>query len=203
MHFHDKKFDERHAESDVITYSLMEKLFESKKIKAFVKMKKDVDIEGTDYTVTFDEFSKEKIQFKIRMWKYQDIPVTRLQPFLGYGNHVTGRDYRSLVENKNKFYFVASQNSKKQFDKISITEAEKLRDLVLEAEKEWFPRELPWAYIGEKIYQDWIAKGITNRRLKKAENGVIACFKKNYFEKYGKINYYIPSKYVDRIIVLD
>ena len=181
----------------------MENLYENKHIMAFFKTKVDDDKAGTDFYVKMNEFNDAvNIQFKTRHDKWQDLPICRFQPFRGITNCTIGRDYKSIVSDKNKFYFVATQNSTKQYDKVSITETSKIKKLLQEAESEWFPNEEPWQFFTEEIYNKYIDKKIRNHKLKTASNGVQAWFKKNHTENFGKINLYIPVEYVDKIVEL-
>lgn len=198
-------FLERQDRSTKISYNIMESLFVAKKIKAFHKADKKTDIDGTDYLVQFSEGeSFKKVQFKNREEKWKDLPITRYQPFYGVDDKqsVLGRDYRSLTEDKNEYYIVASQNLTKQYDQISITSAKKVKELLLQAEKEWFGENLAYDYFDRNYFDALMQKKVRDKKIHVASNGVEAWFKKNYKEAYGKINVYIPYKYVDKVITL-
>lgn len=205
MQFQNQSFQARHHKSESETLEVMEHMKKQRIIADFYKTEKEEDISGTDFYVKIDELSEySSVQFKIRKEKWRDFPVCRFQPFRGYTNSILGRDYRSLSSNKNKYYFVASSGNARDFDRVTITETTKIYDLIAAAEKEWFGDENPWEYFTEEIYNRNLAKNIYNKKLKIADNGVEAWFKKNYnnIESFGKINLYIPSSYADREFVI-
>lgn len=205
MAFQDLKFLERHETSTKISYQIMESLYEKKHIAAFSKTDKKTDIDGTDYLVKFlDTNDYQKVQFKNRQDKWKDLPITRYQPFYGVDSEqsVLGRDYRSLVQNKNDFYVVATQNSNKVYDQISITSTSKILQLMLEAEKEWFPSGNSFDYFNKEFFDKLFSQKVRNKKIHVATNGVEAWYKKNFNENYGKINLYVPHKYVDKVINL-
>jgi len=203
MGFQNKSFLNRHQISEKNTYAIMENLFENKHIMAFHKTKVDDDKAGTDFYVKMKEgMDMVNIQFKTRHDKWQDLPICRFQPFRGIDNCTVGRDYKSIMSDKNKFYFVATQNSTKQYDKVSFTETSKIKKLITDAENEWFPDGNVWDFFTNEVYQAHIEKKVRNKKLKVASNGVEAWFKKNHTEDYGKINLYIPVHHVDKIVEL-
>ena len=203
MGFQNKSFLNRHQISEKITYAIMENLFENKHIMAFSKTKVDDDKAGTDFYVKMLEVNKTvNIQFKTRHDKWQDLPICRFQPFRGIENCTIGRDFKSIMSDKNEFYFVATQNSTKQYEKVSITKTSKIKKLIQEAEVEWFPNEEPWQFFTGEIYNKYLDKKIRNHKIKTASNGVEAWFKKNHTEEFGKINLYIPVQHVDKIVEL-
>jgi hypothetical protein len=202
MGFQNKSFLKRHQISEKETYQIMENLYENKHIKAFCKTKIEEDKAGTDYTVKINQSNSVNVQFKTRHDRWMDLPICRFQPFRGIENCTIGRDYKSIISDKNEFYFVATQNLSKQYDKVSITTTSKIKDLVLEAEKEWFGDSNPWSYFTAEIYEKYLDKKIRNQKLKTAKNGVQAWYKKNHTEEFGKINLYIPYTYADNIIDL-
>jgi len=203
MKFQDHAFLDRHKESESQSFNLMNKLFEKKHIKAFKKTSVEVDKSGTDYLVDFGDGEFKTVQFKLRKEKYKDIPICRFQPFRGIEQHTVGRDYKSLMQEKNEYYFVSTQDNNSEYKSISITKTNKLVELMCEAENEWFPQEEKWAYFNQYLYNQYLNNGRFTVRLKTAKNGVQAWFRKNKYENFGKINYYIPAKYCDKTINLD
>lgn len=205
MAFQDLGFLERHETSTKISYKIMESLFEKKCITAFYKADKKTDIEGTDYFVIFNKHEPiKKVQFKNRQDKWKDIPITRYQPFYGINSDQTvlGRDYRSLFDKKNDYYIVATQNSSKSYDQISITSTSKILQLMLEAENEWFSNGIAYEYFNQEYFNKFLSQNIRNKKIHVATNGVEAWYKKNFNENYGKINLYVPYRYVDKVITL-
>lgn len=202
MGFQDQNFLKRHQISENTSFSIMENLFENKHIYSFYKTEVKEDKDGTDYVVTIYDKPHVNVQFKTRHDSWKDLPVCRFQPFRGLSNSTIGRDYKSIITDKNEFYFVATQNNKKIFDCVSITSTEKIKALIEQAEKEWFANEEPYGFFTEEIYQKYLDQNIRNKKLRKATNGVEAWFKKNPFENFGKINIYIPVSYVDKIVEL-
>jgi len=198
MSFHNMHFNDRESNSRIETRDIVEVLLERNIISNPRETVKQVDINGTDYFVDYEENTDAPIQFKLRKDKWQDIPICRFQPFRGYEESTIGRDYKSLKAKKNKLYFVASMNEEKEYSHVSITSTDKILDLIDEAEREWFPEEEQWSYFNIKIYNDLLDKKTWNKKLKTSTNGVEAWFKKNYKENYGKINYYIPARLADK-----
>lgn len=205
MAFQDLGFLERQETSTKISYQIMEYLFEKKYINAFRKTDKKTDIDGVDYEVQWSSCDSFKnVQFKNRQDKWKDLPVTRFQPFYGVDcdRTVLGRDYKSLTLKKNEYYLVATQNSKKKYDQVSVTCTQKILQLILDAEKEWFGEMQPYAYFTNEKFQEFFSKDIRNKKIHVASNGVEAWYKKNFRENYGKINVYVPCKYIDKLIPL-
>lgn len=203
MAFQNKSFLNRHQISEKNTYSIMENLFENKHIMAFFKTEIEDDKAGTDFYVKMPEnIEMVNVQFKTRHDKWQDLPICRYQPFRGIDNCTIGRDFKSIMSDKNKFYFVASQNLNKQYDKVSITETAKIKKLIADAELEWFPDGKVWDFFTSEIYNVYLENKIRNKKIKVASNGVEAWFKKNHTEDFGKINLYIPVDYVDKMVEL-
>ena len=203
MKFQDQTFQDRHKESESQSFHIMNKLYEKKHIKAFKKTSVETDKSGTDYLVDFGDGNFKTVQFKLRKEKYQDIPICRFQPFRGIEWHTVGRDYKSLIQQKNEYYFVSTQDNNLQYKSITFTNTSRLVELMIEAEQEWFPREDAWTYFNQHLYNNYLNKGKFTVRLKTAKNGVQAWFRKNKYENFGKINYYIPIKYSDKTINLD
>lgn len=205
MGFQNQSFIKRHAKSEEEALAIMSQLQNKGIIKKFLKTDIEQDKSGTDYLISIlDEACDIPVQFKIRREKWRDLPVCRFQPFRGFGRCTLGRDYKSLSEGKNKFYYVASSKDAKNFDRVTITNTDKIFSLIKEAENEWFGQEEPWSYFSEEQYLTYIKKKIYNKKLKVANNGVEAWFKKNFddVEGFGKINIYIPERYADHIIDL-
>jgi hypothetical protein len=205
MQFQNQTFAARHRKSEEETLDLMKCLVNSGIIKEYIKTEKEEDIAGTDFHILIDEEAgMVPIQFKTRKERWRDFPVCRFQPFRGFNNSTVGRDYRSLAGGKNKYYIVASSGNGKDFDRVTITETKKIYDLIVTAEKEWFGEEVPWQYFSEEIYNRTVANKTFNKKLKIAENGVEAWFKKNpnNVEAFGKINLYIPSTYADKEFII-
>lgn len=203
MGFQNQNFSARHKTSELETLQIMEQLKNKNIIFDFKKTEIDEDKSGVDFYVQlFEDAKSEPIQFKIRREKWRDLPVCRFQPFRGYTKSTVGRDYRSLKERKNEYYYVASSGDGRNFDRLAITKTEKILTLIEEAEKEWFGSEEPWSYFTEEIYNQNLGKRIYNKKLKIASNGVEAWFKKNLHsvEAFGKINLYIPDTYADQIV---
>lgn len=203
MEFQNQNFISRHKTSEFETLQIMETLKKTGVITDFLKTEVETDKAGIDFYVQLvNENEQAPIQFKTRRDKWRDFPVCRFQPFRGYTRSTLGRDYRSLKEHKNKFYFVASSGNGASFDRVTITKTEKILTLIEEAEREWFGSEEPWSYFTEAIYNQNLGKRIYNKKLKVASNGVEAWFKKNLnnVETFGKINLYIPDSYADQII---
>jgi glucan-binding YG repeat protein len=203
MKLHNKHFIDRQEISTALSYGIMEKLFEKKIIKSFIRAKKTEDISGVDYFFTWEKDGPDKklIQFKNREDKFQDFPVSRFQPFYGVGNSKTkdGRDYRALRDKKNDYYFTAVKPDGKNYSEIIIIESAKLFDLILEAEKEWFGNEDPWLYFNTELCEkttNW------NKKLKTASNGVQAWFKRTASEAAAKINIYVPRIYAEQVVKL-
>jgi hypothetical protein len=204
MAFQNKSFLKRHEISEKVTYDIMENLYENKHIFAFFKTAVEEDKAGTDYAVRMvEDNTPVNIQFKTRHDRWQDLPICRFQPFRGIDNCTVGRDYKSIMSDKNQFYFVATQNLNKQYDKVSITETSKIKKLITDAENEWFPDGKVWDFFTNEIYQKYLQNKIRNKKLKTASNGVEAWFKKNHTEEFGKINIYIPVQHVDKIVDLN
>lgn len=205
MSFQNQAFTTRHKKSEAETLEIMKCLKSQNIINEYIKTEKEDDIAGTDFHIKFQEDDEfHPVQFKTRKEKWRDFPVCRFQPFRGYTNSTVGRDYRSLASGKNKYYIVASSGNGRDFDRVTITETNKIYELIVAAEKEWFGDETPWEYFTEEIYNRNLEKQIYNKKLKIADNGVEAWFKKNYdkVESFGKINLYIPSIYADREFVM-
>lgn len=202
MSFHNMHFNDRESNSRIETRNIVEVLLERKAISNPRETDKQVDINGTDYFIDYEEDTDVPIQFKLRKDKWKDIPICRFQPFRGYEESTIGRDYKSLKAKKNKLYFVASMNEEKKYSHVSITSTDKILNLIDEAEREWFPEEEHWAYFNSKIYNDLLDRKTWNKKLKISSNGVEAWFKKNYSESFGKINYYIPANLADKSIKL-
>lgn len=178
----------------------MSYLKESGVILNFKKTEVEEDKGGVDFYVdTKDGKTNQPVQFKTRREKWRDLPICRFQPFRGYEKSTVGRDYRSLKDKKNVFYYVASSGDGKNYDKITITCTSKILNLIEEAEKEWFGDEIAWSYFTEELYNNNLGKKIYNKKLKVASNGVEAWFKKNFnnIEGFGKINLYVPESLVD------
>lgn len=205
MQFQNQHFVTRHRKSEEETLEVMRFLKNTGIIFDFIKTEKEEDISGTDFLVKFESSTDlVPIQFKTRKEKWRDMPVCRFQPFRGYTNSTIGRDYKSLSSGKNRYYIVASSGNGKDFDKVTITDTDKIYDLICAAEKEWFGDENPWEYFTEEIYKTTIEKRTYNKKLKISENGVEAWFKKNpnNVESFAKINLYIPSSYADREFII-
>jgi len=203
MTLHNKHFLHRQEVSTKLSYELMEKLFNLKKIKFFQKAVIEADKSGIDYFFRWTDGDEEpnkgqliKAQFKNREDKYQDVPISRFQPFYGVGHQRSkdGRDYRALRDNMNDVYLTAIKPDGVNYSEILVINSTKLFNLVLEAEKEWFSDSTPWAYI-DALACDKINKN--DKKLKKASNGVEAWFKRTKSEKAAKINMYVPRDYVD------
>jgi hypothetical protein len=205
MGFQNQSFIKRHSKSEEEALAIMSQLQHKGVFSKFVKTDIEQDKSGTDYLISMsDENCDIPVQFKIRREKWRDLPVCRFQPFRGFTRCTIGRDFKSLSEGKNRFYYVASSKDAKNFDRITITSTDKIFNLIQEAEREWFGDEESWSYFSEEQYQTFIKKRVYNKKLKTAKNGVEAWFKKNFddIEGFGKINIYIPEKYADTIIDL-
>jgi len=202
MRIQELKFEERINKSEKLTFQIMENLFERKLIKRFFKTKLQEDIAGTDFLTSFDNKNDLKIQFKLRQDKWKDIPICRYQPFRGIDNCVVGRDYKSITNDVNDFYFVATQNREQKFDEVYVTETNKLKKLIIDAEKEWFPDSQAWDFFTQGVYQKYMDLRLFSKKIREASNGVEAWFKKNPNEGSGKINYYVPVSYADTILKL-
>jgi hypothetical protein len=204
MKLHNKHFIDRQEISTATSYSIMEKLFEKKIIRSFSKAEKNEDISGIDYFFTWEKDGNEKkfIQFKNREDKFQDFPISRFQPFYGIDHLRTkvGRDFRSLKDKRNNYYFTAVKPDGKNYSEVIIIESVKLFNLITEAEKEWFGDEEPWLYFNAEICEktkNW------NKKLKTAQNGVQAWFKRTASETAAKINMYVPRIYADQVVELN
>ena len=200
MSFHNMHFNDRENNSRIETRDIIQVLLERNIVSNPRETIKQVDIDGTDYILDYEEYTDVPIQFKLRKDKWKDIPVCRFQPFRGQEESTIGRDYKSLKAKKNKLYFVASMNEEKKYSHVSVTSTDKILDLIDEAEREWFPEEDHWSYFNSRIYNDLLDKKTWNKKLKNSTNGVEAWFKKNYKENYGKINYYIPSRLANKCV---
>lgn len=203
MKLHNKHFIDRQEISTSLSYSIMENLFEQKIIKSFKKAEKNEDISGVDYFFTWEKDGQNQklIQFKNREDKFQDFPISRFQPFYGVDHNRTkaGRDYRSLRDNKNDYYFTAVKPDGKNYSEVLIVKSSKLYELLLEAEKEWFGEEEPWTYFNAEMCEktkNW------NKKLKTAKNGVQAWFKRTASEAAAKINIYVPRIYAEYVVKL-
>jgi hypothetical protein len=197
-------FNQRLKISDNQTFEIMNSLYEKKLIKKFVKCFIDDDKDGIDYFIDMDDSRAIPIQCKTRLKGRKDIPVVRFQPFRGIDHEslVIGRDYKALKNKKTQMYFTGIQEEKNsnKFTSVILIEAKKLFDIIIEAEKEWFPKDDHWNYFNNQVYLNTIKKGKNSCRLKVASNGVEAWFKKNPQENFGKINYYVPHIYSDSIM---
>lgn len=201
MKFQDQSFIERHTTSELISYKLMNFLYENKHIKGFKKTDVETDKTGIDYFVNFDE-GYLPVQFKLRGQNYKDIPVCRYQPFRGINNCTLGRDYKSLTAQKNKFYIVALQSLSQNTFEIHICSTEKLLNTILQAEKEWFQQHEAWNDFPSFEYDYMIQERIFSKKLRSASNGTEAWFKKNRNENFGKINYYVPMNFSEKTILI-
>lgn len=203
MKFQDQTFQNRHSQSEKIAYDIMDYLFEKKKIAGFKKTNVEVDKAGIDYLVDFGGGDYKPVQFKLRENKYKDIPVCRFQPFRGFTNSTIGRDYKSLYQNKNNYYFVGLKNEYQKVYILNMIPTQDIVNLIDEAEKEWFGTEEKWIEFTEQKYKNMIDKNTFSKKLKVASNGIEAWFKKNRFENFGKINYYIPMQRCVNIIAIN
>ena len=200
MKFHNKHFLERQSVSTQISYGLMERLFESKKIAGFYVAKYEEDKKGVDFFLKWknEDDNKSRVQFKNRQDNFQDIPVCRFQPFYGVDSQktVTGRDYRALVNKENDYYFTAVKGKSGKYEQVVVISSEKLLKYLEDAEKEWFGDKPPW----EAYNEIWCNKTTQwNKKLLSASNGVEAWFKRTNSEKCAKINLYIPKKLAETI----
>jgi hypothetical protein len=199
MKLHNKHFLERQEISSKISYGLMEKMFESKKIGSFSNAKLDEDKKGIDFFITWknkDSSDKYKVQFKNRQDNFQDIPVCRFQPFYGVGNSKTvmGRDYKALINKENDYYFTAVKGKSGNYEEVLIVSSSVLLKRLQEAEKEWFGSNPLW----ENFDATWCDKTTQwNKKLLTASNGVEAWFKRTAKEKAAKINLYVPKRYAE------
>ena len=199
MGLHQQSFLSRMGISANKTRQVMDLLFENKKIESFVRTTEQEDKGGIDYFIGWQNKKNIPIQFKLRMDKWKDIPVLRFQPFYGYDNTKTvlGRDYKGLQNNVTEWYFHSYLDENNEYTKVVATRSDKLLEIIRQAEEEWFPKEKPWEYFKESLFEKYKTQKIFNRKIKKASNGVEAWFKKNVKEPGGKINYYIPYTYGD------
>jgi hypothetical protein len=200
MKLHNKHFLERQETSSKISYGLMEKLFESKKVGSFFSAKLDEDKKGVDFFITWnkDSSDKYKVQFKNRQDNFQDIPICRFQPFYGVGNSKTviGRDYKALQNQENDYYFTAVKDKTGIYGEVLVISSRVLLKHLQDAEKEWFGENVLW----EKFCSAWCDKTTQwNKKLLTASNGVEAWFKRTAKEKAAKINLYVPKRYAEEV----
>ena len=217
----DKPFSERLSESRLWTDRWMEHLTEIEHFHEFKSATTKEDFEGIDYWVRFEPSDDWiPIQFKLRVTvSKRDCPVVMNQPFYGCdaeGNKV-GRDYKGVVNDKSKFYYVAVKDSTGLYSEIYYIPTKTLKGIVLNIEEEWNnvkrdetkeKRDDKWSYKREnldKAILSTIGSGtlqgnnyVAFLNKKKAQIFI----QKNKGERFHKINCYVKESFKEKSFLI-
>lgn len=148
---------QREKQVRAITFPIMKQMEIDGKWELVRPPTLEEDKSGIDYFVKIKNLAgislkKEiPIQFKIRSKpKYQDIIVSRYQPCYGLDQEVLtksqnglkeqsadGRDWRSLINDVTKLYFIATMNEKREYDQVSFILSHKLKEHSINLDNDW------------------------------------------------------------------
>lgn len=195
MQVNEKTFVNRKKASDKNTNECIDILLNIKHFKDVRPVTLEEDKIGIDLWADFSKKKNVPIQFKIR-YNWPDFPVVIAQPFYGWNHENTkkGRDIKALFNHMSEYYYVGvTKNNKLQ--SVSRCESKELCRICTRLIAKWNRTKDNWDK-PEMFNELTTRKWIKNKRNEKvfSDGKCDIWWKKNWNEKYGKFNLYVPPK---------